>query len=54
MRCKWDDGQGISGEGNEVIAGQVGVAVSEASGELAMAGKHAENNMKQGVCRCEV
>lgn len=25
MRCRWDDGRGSSGEGDEVIAGQMGV-----------------------------
>ncbi len=26
MRCRWGDGRGSSGEGNEVIAMQIGVA----------------------------
>lgn len=33
MQCRWGDGRGSSGEGNEVIAGKMGVAGSELKGE---------------------
>ncbi len=33
MRCRWGDGRGNSGEGNEVTAGQMGVAGSREPGD---------------------
>lgn len=34
MRCRWGDGWGHSGDGNEMIAGQKGVTGSEMTEEL--------------------
>lgn len=44
MRCRWRDRQGSSGEGNEVIAGQTGVADLEQKESLRASGGQVDNN----------
>ncbi len=50
MRCLWADGRGNSGEGNEVIAGQMGFKVWSKRKKSEASGRQVDNYNEQAWC----